>query len=157
ILRDDDKVKPGEEEDPEAEAEEADDEPVDQDQFVEDYEIQFARDLVAQAHGWKRREVLASSKPFFDKKVQDEQARIVEALRRLGVDWTHADGKGQGTMLAGPIPTDRPQNQVAAGDTIRFKASITNKGPGMAGQVRATLKGDDPLFEGREFVFGRIR
>ena len=46
---------------------------------------------------------------------------------------------------------------MAAGETIKFTAKITNKGPGMAGQVRATLKGDDPFFDGREFVFGRIK
>ncbi|HEX4458349.1 MAG TPA: CARDB domain-containing protein, partial [Polyangia bacterium] len=38
-----------------------------------------------------------------------------------------------------------------------FTAKITNKGPGVAGQVRATLKADDPFFDGREFVFGRIK
>jgi carboxyl-terminal processing protease len=60
-------------------------------------------------------------------------------------------------MLVGSVSTDRPQNQVAAGETMKFKATITNKGSGVAGQVRATLKGDDPMFEGREFVFGRIK
>ena len=55
------------------------------------------------------------------------------------------------------MSTDRPQNAVAAGDTIKFTAKITNKGPGVAGQVRATLKGDDPFFDGREFAFGRIK
>jgi carboxyl-terminal processing protease len=44
-----------------------------------------------------------------------------------------------------------------AGETVKLKASITNKGPGVAGQVRAQLKGNDFLFDGREFVFGRIK
>src|SRR5262249_53673186 len=66
LLRDDDKK---EEASAEEEEEPADDEAAADETFVEDYEIQFARDLVAQAKGWKRREVLASSKPFFDKKV----------------------------------------------------------------------------------------
>ena len=130
--------------------------PTDPDAIVEDYEVDFARDLVAQAKGWKRREVLASSKPFFDKKLAEEQTHIVEALKKLSVDWT-AVGGGAAPTLVGSISTDRPQNQVAAGDTIKFTAKITNKGPGLAGQVRATLKGNDPFFEGREFVFGRIK
>ncbi|MGZ3405689.1 MAG: MXAN_5808 family serine peptidase, partial [Polyangia bacterium] len=135
---------------------EEDENPTDPDALVEDYEVDFARDLVSQAKGWKRREVLSSSKAFFDKKLADEQARIVEALKKLGIDWTPVGG-GAAPTLVGTISTDKPQNAVAAGETIKFTAKITNKGPGMAGQVRATLKGDDPFFEGREFAFGRIK
>ncbi|MGZ3441215.1 MAG: COG1361 S-layer family protein, partial [Polyangia bacterium] len=135
---------------------EEDENPTDPDALVEDYEVDFARDLVSQAKGWKRREVLSSSKAFFDKKLADEQARIVEALKKLGIDWTPVGGAAAPTLV-GTVSTDKPQNAVAAGETIKFTAKITNKGPGMAGQVRATLKGDDPFFEGREFAFGRIK
>ena len=133
-----------------------DENPTDPDALVEDYEVDFARDLVSQAKGWKRREVLTSSKSFFDKKLGEEQTRIVDALKKLGVDWTPV-GNGPAPTLVGAVTTDRPQNAVAAGETIKFTAKITNKGPGVAGQVRATLKGDDPFFDGRELVFGRIK
>jgi carboxyl-terminal processing protease len=136
---------------------EEDENPTDPDALVEDYEVDFARDLVAQAKGWKRREVISSSKAFFDKKLAEEQARIVEALKKLGIDWTPVGAGGPAPTLAGTISTDKPQNTVAAGETIKFTAKITNKGPGVAGQVRATLKGDDPFFDGRELVFGRIK
>jgi carboxyl-terminal processing protease len=151
LLRDDDKKEePGEDD-------EADDEDLPPDEkFVQDYEIQFARDLVAQAHGWKRREVLAGAKPYFDKKVLAENARTVEKLRTMGVDWTPV-GEGVAPSLTASISSDHPNNEVVAGDTVKFKATITNKGPGVAGQVRAQLKGNDFLFDGREFVFGRIK
>jgi carboxyl-terminal processing protease len=153
LLRDDDKKEEnvGEDDDDSAD----DDLPPDE-KFVEDYEIQFARDLVAQAHGWKRREVLASAKPFFDKKVAAEDARTVEALKKLGVDWAPV-GPGETPSLVGSVTTDRPQSEVMAGDIVKFKATLTNKGPGTAGQVRAQLKGNDFLFDGREFVFGKIK
>ncbi|HEX8952798.1 MAG TPA: MXAN_5808 family serine peptidase, partial [Polyangia bacterium] len=158
-LRDDPRQPSGEDDDdaPAIDQDsEEDDNPTDPDALVEDYEVGFARDLVAQAKGWKRREVLSSSKPFFDKKLGEEQARIVEALKKLGIDWTPVGG-GPAPTLVGTVSTDKPQNAVAAGETIKFTAKITNKGPGVAGQVRATLKGDDPFFEGREFAFGRIK
>ena len=53
--------------------------------FVEDFEIQYARDLVAQAKGWHRSEVLASSKPFFQKKEQEEKTRIADARSVQGL------------------------------------------------------------------------
>ena len=152
LLRDDDKK----EDNLEGDDDEADDELPPDEKFVEDYEIQFARDLVAQAHGWKRREVLASAKPFFDKKVAAEDARTIESLKKLGVDWAPV-GAGQSPALTATMSTDRPANEVIAGDTVKFKATITNKGPGVAGQVRAQLKGNDLLFDGREFVFGKIK
>jgi carboxyl-terminal processing protease len=152
LLRDDEKTP--DEEDPDAEPE---DEPAPADDtFVEDYEISFARDLVAQAKGWRRREVLASSKPFFEKKAAEEQAHLVESLKKLGVDWSAASGDGK-PQLTGTITTDKASNEVAAGDTVHIKASVTNKGTATAGMVRGQLKGDDPLLDGREFVFGRIK
>jgi carboxyl-terminal processing protease len=155
LLRDDDKKADDEADDPEAEA---DDELPPEDTFVEDYEIQFARDLVSQAKGWKRREVLASSKPYFDKRVAEEQTHVAEQLKKLtpSVDWSPVGGSGA-PALQGALTTDKPGDEVIAGDTVKFTAKITNKGPGIAGQVHAALKGDDPLLEGREFVFGRLK
>jgi carboxyl-terminal processing protease len=157
-LRDDPRQPAGEDEEGPGPGEDQGDEdeetPADPDAIVEDYEVDFARDLLVSAKGWKRREVLASSKPFFDKKLTDEQTRIVEALRRLGVDGAPVDGSAAPTLV-GSISSDKPS--VAAGETVKFTARITNKGPGMAGQVRASIKADDPFFDGREFVFGRIK
>ena len=156
IIRDD----PRQSDDDDAPAIDQDDEEEnlqDPDALVEDYEVDFARDLVSQAKGWKRREVLASSKSFFDKKLGEEQSRIVDSLKKLGIDWTPVGGGGPPPSLVGTVSTDRPNNTVNAGETIKFTAKITNKGPGVAGQVRATLKGDDPYFDGRELVFGRIK
>jgi carboxyl-terminal processing protease len=155
LLRDDDKK-----DDPagaDQEDEPADDEAAAADDvFTEDYEIQFARDLMLQAKGWKRREVLASSKALFEKKEQEEQGRVAEALKKIGIDWSPVSG-GPTPSLVGSLTTDKPKNEIAAGETIQFKGTVTNKGPGAAGQVRAQLKSDDPLFEGREFVFGKLK
>jgi len=156
-LRDDPRQSGDDDDEPAIDQDsEEEDNPTDPDALVEDYEVDFARDLVGSAKGWKRREVLSSSKAFFDKKLAEEQARIVEALKKLGIDWTPVGG-GAAPTLVGTVSTDRPQNAASAGETIKFTAKITNKGPGMAGQVRATLKADDPYFDGREFAFGRIK
>ncbi|MEO6953360.1 MAG: MXAN_5808 family serine peptidase [Polyangia bacterium] len=163
LLRDDTKTADAADEDDKLD----DDLEADDDKFVEDFEIQFARDLVSQAKGWHRREVLASSKPFFQKREQEQQAHVVDALKKIGVDWTSinsgatpagdASGKPAGEPnLVASISTDKPKNEVKAGEVIKLTTKVTNKGTGPAGQLRAMLKGDDGLFEGREFVFGRV-
>ncbi len=151
LLRDDTKTPDAEEDE-----DRADEDREAEEKFVEDYEIQYARDLVAQAKGWHRREVLSSSKAFFQKKEQEEQARLAEAMKKLGIDWTAVGPRTGAPVLVGSIATDRPSDEVKAGDTIKLTAKITNKGAVPAGQVRAMLKGDDAIFEGREFLFGRV-
>ncbi len=150
LLRDDENK---DDDDPEAEPE---DDLSNEDTFIEDYEIQFARDLVAQAKGWKRHEVIASSKPFFDKKQAEEEAKISDALRKLGVDWQKS-GNAAAPLLAATLTTDKAKNEASAGDTLHIKATVTNRGQTAAGQVRAQLKGDDSLLDGREFVFGHLK
>ena len=152
LLRDDDK-QPSEDDDPDAEPEE---ELAAEDTFVEDYEIKFAADLVAQAKGWKRREVLGSSKAYFDKRTAEEQARVVEALKKLGVDWSPV-GVGPKPTLTVSLATDRPGDEVRAGETVTFKGTVTNKTGGTAGQVRAVIKSADWFLDGRELVFGKIK
>ena len=43
-----------------------------------------------------------------------------------------------------------------AGETVKFTATVTNRGTATAWRVRALSKCDDYLFEDREFVFGRV-
>jgi carboxyl-terminal processing protease len=135
-------------------ADREDETPADPDALVEDYEVDFARDLLSAAKGWKRREVLSSAQAILDKKAGEERTRIAEALRKMGVDWSPV-GNGPAPRLEGVLVADKAE--VGAGDTIKLTAKITNKGTGTAGQVRATLKSDDPFFDGRELVFGRIQ
>ena len=159
LARDQNKRLPSADDDDDGEvAEDAandNDEFRDPDALVEDYEVDFARDLLSSAKGWKRREVLASSQPFFDKKASEEEHRIVDALKKQGIDWTSGGNAGPAPMLTASIVADKAEAN--AGDMVKLTAKVTNKGPAIATQVRATLKADDPYFDGREFLFGRIK
>jgi carboxyl-terminal processing protease len=130
----------------------------DPDKFVEDFEIGFARDLLAQAKGWKRHEVLASSKPYFDRKIGEEQAKTADELKKLGIDWTPppSSAPGMASSLQAQLTTDKPGNAVNAGDVIVLKATVTNHGSQPAEHGRAITKGDDLFMADREFVFGKI-
>ncbi|HEY1587219.1 MAG TPA: S41 family peptidase, partial [Polyangia bacterium] len=58
-LRDDPRQSDDDDDGPAIDLDDEDENPVDPDALVEDYEVDFARDLVSQAKGWKRREVLS--------------------------------------------------------------------------------------------------
>ena len=154
LLTDTDKKTTDDDDDDEADA---DDQPLDDDDtFVEDFDIQYARDLIAAAHGWKRHEVLAAAREFFSRKQAEEASRLVEALRKYGVDWNSVGPQSGAPALTATVTSDHPGNTARAGETLRLTATVTNHGTGVAGQVRAQLKSDNYLYEEREFVFGRI-
>lgn len=122
--------------------------------FVEDFAITFARGLLGHAKGSVRRaEILGAAKHFFDSQAREERKKVAAELGKLGVDW----GAGsEPAKLAARLETDRAGNELAAGETIMLKASVTNEGKAAASQVRAITKCDDPWLADREFVFGRI-
>lgn len=124
--------------------------------FVEDYAIQYARDMVAAARGWRRHDILAGAKDYFTGKQGEQQGRVIEALRKFGIDFAPVGAQSAQPKLVAQVTTDKPNHAAKAGDTITFTATVTNQGSGVAGQVRGQLKSDNYLYEDREFVFGRI-
>jgi carboxyl-terminal processing protease len=125
------------------------------DDFYEDWQIQFARDLAAQATSGKRSDVLAQSKKFINARRLEEEGRITAALGKLGIDWSV--GKKEGApKLSFSFATDKAQNQIAAGDVVAITGTVKNDGDGPAYRVHAVGKSDDWTFEGAELVFGKV-
>jgi carboxyl-terminal processing protease len=90
------------------------------------------------------------------RKQSEEAGRLVEALRKYGVDWSSVGAQSSPPSLTATVTTDHDGKPFRAGETIHFTATVTNHGAGPAGQVRAQLKSDHYLYEEREFVFGRV-
>ncbi len=130
--------------------------PDDDDNFIEDFDIQYARDLVGSVQGYRRRDMLSSAKDFFVRRQASELSRLIDSLRKLGIDWAPVGSQASMPELTATVTTDKPGHLARAGETIRFTATVTNRGQGSAGQVWAQLKSDNFLYEEREFVFGRI-
>jgi carboxyl-terminal processing protease len=146
-----------EREDDEGDPDEGEPPPPDDDKFVEDFDIQLARDLVAQAPTHHRRELLAQAKSFFARRRAEEADRTAQALQKLGIDWSSTPAGGPKPQLSAVVQTDKPQNQVRAGDLIRVRGTVKNAGPGVASQVVGKIESDDGLFKDRELVFGKIK
>jgi carboxyl-terminal processing protease len=138
-----------------AAAQEGDDaeEPVDG--FVEDFEIQFARDFVVSSGASARRsDSLTGSRAYVQKRRSEEDVKIAQALTKIGIDWS--TGKASGAKLQASFTTDRVGNKVVAGDVIAMTGTVSNIGSAPAYRVHAWTKSDDWTFEDREFAFGRI-
>jgi carboxyl-terminal processing protease len=126
------------------------------DDFYEDWQIQFARDFVAQATTNKRPDIIAQSKKFVAARRVEEEGRVAAALGKLGLDWSVGKPSTGAPKLSVTFSTDKQNNAVNAGDVVAVTATVKNDGDAAAYQVHATAKTDDWGFDGTELVFGKV-
>src|SRR5204863_366846 len=68
-----------------------------------DFQIDFARDLLAQAKSNKRQDLVTTSKAFFDKVRAEEEKKVSLALEKLGVVWSAGPASSSGGQLQGSL------------------------------------------------------
>ncbi len=125
------------------------------DGFREDYPVRFVRELLAAAPRAGRREELSDARPLIERHRADQLRLASQALTGLRVNWE--DGPDGGAPnLDVVMETSRPNNVGAPGEPFDLTVRVTNRGTAPVFRLRATTKSDNPLFENRELVFGRI-
>ncbi len=145
---DDAELTPEQQEDEESEA--------NPDELVEDYQVRFARDLLARAPYPDRPRLLEAAKGFVAERRREEDARLAKRLGELGVDWSAAPAGGSPKAAVTFSPPAGKEQK--AGETMRWTVSVENRGDGPFRRLRAwTVAEKNPLLDRREFVFGSIR
>jgi carboxyl-terminal processing protease len=133
---------------------------IDDEGFQIDFPIRFARDLAARLPaGQKRQDEVHAAHDFVEQTRRDELAKISAELGKLGVDWADAPDPAQVASakdLEVKIDSDRPGNEVTAGEKMELRVSVTNNGKQPVYRLRGTTESDDPYFENKELVFGKI-
>ncbi len=125
------------------------------DQHREDFALRFSRELLSAPLRPTRVEGLQDARAMVERTRQAELALVVRALGALPqhVDWS--DGPDGGIpQLEVVATTSRPV--AAPGESFDLSVSVTNRGRSPVYRLRANTKSDNPLFENRELVFGRI-
>lgn len=144
--------------------------PTDEDTFVEDFQIRFARDLLAQAKGWRRSQLVGSA-AFFGQQQAEEDRRIQKALRQVGVDWSDDAGKrvalaanaaSPQQLPAAALPklavtvTTEPKGRLRACQQMKLKVSVKNVGDVVASRVAGVTDSTNRIFKNHELAFGRL-
>ncbi|HZZ83884.1 MAG TPA: MXAN_5808 family serine peptidase [Anaeromyxobacteraceae bacterium] len=126
------------------------------DQLVEDYQIRFAKDLLARAPFADRPRLLDAARGFVAERRNEEDRRLQAKLEQLGVDWS--SGPQQGSPRALVTVTPAPGVRQEAGESVPWTVTVENKGDGPLRRLRAwTLVDKNPLLDRREFVFGQVK
>ncbi|MBI4950520.1 MAG: PDZ domain-containing protein [Myxococcales bacterium] len=130
--------------------------------FQVDFPISFGRDLVLHlpAQSTHAEQDVKGAQSFIDEVRAAETKKLAAELGKLGVDWSLPEGE----LPPGPAPgelevkasTDRPNDEVLAGEPLELVVSVTNRGKQPVHRLHATTESDGPYFDERELVFGRI-
>ena len=133
------------------------------DNFALDFQIQFARGLLQHVLPGKRADEIRQAKQFISDTRKAEVDKVADELKGQGIDWS--DAPTDIAPLAPPAPpagvevkveTDRPNNEVTAGESLNLKVTVTNKGSTPLYRLFAGSKSENPMLDNKEFVFGKL-
>jgi carboxyl-terminal processing protease len=133
------------------------------DLFAMDFPIRFARDFVAKTTPGKRLDQLRQAKSLIADARAAELVKVSADLQALGIDWS--DAPADVPQLQAPTPpagvevkveTDRAGNEASAGDPIQLRVTVTNKGTVPLHRLYAVSKSDNPMFDQKELVIGKL-
>ncbi|MBV8757461.1 MAG: PDZ domain-containing protein [Deltaproteobacteria bacterium] len=122
------------------------------DDFVEDFEIDFARDLAGSVQANNRGKLVAGAKKLIDKVHADQEKKLVDALAKIGVDWS-APAAGDAANLDVTVATSPT---IKAGEEIALTATVKNTGTGAAYRVLPRIQADDGMFTDVELPIGKV-
>jgi carboxyl-terminal processing protease len=126
-----------------------------QDEVKEDFEVLFAKDFVLHAPFTEREKMIEAGKAFVESKRQEEEARINDAIAKLGLDWQKGPTPKNVALAATVKPG--PEQKLVAGGSTDVEVTVENKGQEPLYRVRAWSDSDNPLLDRREFIFGALK
>jgi carboxyl-terminal processing protease len=133
-----------------------DDDPPEDDEIVEDFEMRFARDLVASVKAPTRPRLVLGASGLVARVRADEEKKLVAALGQINVDWSappaqQADPANLEVSLA-----TTPGDTLKAGAEFAITATVHNAGTGAAWRVLPRLQTDDMALEDVELPIGKV-
>ncbi len=120
---------------------------------LDDFQVQFAHDLLVAAGRPTRSETLAAASHFLDSVTAEQEGRIQAQFAEQGIDWSPAGSSVAASLRAGIsfVPAE-----VTAGEKLEVHVSISNEGETPAFQVRAETESELAVLDAMEFLFGRV-
>ncbi|MGE5181688.1 MAG: MXAN_5808 family serine peptidase [Acidobacteriota bacterium] len=132
-----------------------DDDPPEEDDFVEDFEIKFAKDLVSSVNASTRPKLVAGANKLVQRVRADQEKKLIAALGQIGVDWSAPTTTSGQPNLEVSLSTT-PGGALKAGQELSLTATVKNTGTGTAYRVLPRLQADDPVFWDVELPIGKV-
>jgi carboxyl-terminal processing protease len=131
--------------------------------FEMDFPIQFSKGFLSHVQRGKRTDQVRQARQYIADARRAELGKVAEELNAIGVDWS--DAPTDEPVAASPAPppgvdvkveTDRPGNEVTASEPMNLKLTVANHGTSPLYRLFALTKSEDPFFDGKELVIGKL-
>jgi carboxyl-terminal processing protease len=120
----------------------------------DDWEVQFAKDLILSVGSSRRAEMLVVASQVVDRSNKAEAERIHSAFETLGIDWS-AGPQPAAPTLSLNLKVDG--GKIFSGvDAQEVTVTLKNTGDAPVHQVMAVATSELGFMEGEEFFFGRL-
>jgi carboxyl-terminal processing protease len=120
----------------------------------QDWEVQFAREVVLAAPGSRRADMLLAAGAVVARAQEKENRRLLEAFTAVGMDWSKGEVVEEVKL---GVTLDLGKDKVlTAGVPENVGMTVTNNGASALSQVSAVTESKNPWMDKREFHFGRL-
>ncbi len=121
-----------------------------------DTHVQFAKKIILNSHLYGKDDAfLDQLKPIIEEFKKSEEAKIADALKIQGIDWSTGE-----TATLPSVSTNlklTPSNgEVKAMEELQIEISVTNNSDGTLYQLRGMAESKNLLIDKREFIFGKV-
>jgi len=119
-----------------------------------DFYVAVAKEIILSSNSSSRKEILNEAKGKINLISKEEERKIEKKWQEMGVDWS-LDGtvSGASRISVKISPNDL---KVKAGEKSTISVEVENTGTIATYRLTAITKSDDPIFDGKEFVFGKL-
>ncbi len=130
------------------------------DEFREDFNIRFAKQLVAKMPVGKRQDQVGAVRQLVEGIEKKELDAVKTDLGKMGVDWSDPPADFKSELSAKDfevsVSTDRKDDTVTAGDKMKLEVKVKNTGKSPVYQLRGMTTSDSGYYDEKELVFGKI-
>ncbi len=119
-----------------------------------DFYVAVARQILLSSDSSLRKNTLNEVKDTIGRISHDEEKKIENKWQEIGVDWS-LDGIVAGVPKIS-VKIEPKNLKAKAGDKVDVVAEAENTGTFPIYRLSALSKSDDPIFDGKEFIFGKL-
>ncbi|MDO8520250.1 MAG: S41 family peptidase, partial [Deltaproteobacteria bacterium] len=123
-----------------------------------DYPLTLALKFLSQAKAPVKTAQLADALPLLRKETEEQQKKIVQALKKEGIDWAKGE-KGVPSLTFSSrflSSAKSPLSELKAGTEVVWEVAAVNQGNTDASQLIGVVDAENPMLNEREFVFGKV-
>lgn len=126
-----------------------------EEKLASDFFVNVGKEILLSSKSYSREEMLEQGKNEIVRIHDEEERKIGEQLQKLGVDWSAGD-KTPGGGAATSVKITPAVLKVKAGENLRVDVEVENTGSIPLYRLMATTKSDNPTFDSRDFVLGKL-